>query len=340
MDESRLICAAIQAMKPLMEVENGEHDFEAVRIRMEAFQTGLQDLIAWKRSGGSSESSSSPAQPVASRLGKGHHNWKVGIAADLSALLDLDQGCLEYIAISRLSFLFQRIPSPLQPIRQTLIAGMTAFVSTAQRFLGILFPDLPPDLPSIYASPFTRPYLSHPASTSSLSPYEHQPFPTSPIRPEKRFPAHVSMCASLAVLSLRGTAAHIRQTQGARGSSAFLQSSRLQQAEVYLRGLGGRTEALIRQADKAFGTLDEMVRWSEEGHLDLPNPQLAGGLGTDEGVRDRGEGAGQGHSSEQAHNSLMSSGLFDFDLFSWDPNFLNPDWLPNTGQPDITTGWG
>jgi hypothetical protein len=74
MDESRLICAAIQAMRPLMEVENGEHDFEAVRIRMEAFQTGLQDLIAWKRSGGSSESPSSPARPVASRLGKGHHN--------------------------------------------------------------------------------------------------------------------------------------------------------------------------------------------------------------------------------------------------------------------------
>ena len=52
MDEYHLGQVALDAMRPLIAVEAGQHEFEEVRKAMQTFQTGVEVLSAWKRSAG------------------------------------------------------------------------------------------------------------------------------------------------------------------------------------------------------------------------------------------------------------------------------------------------
>jgi hypothetical protein len=237
----------------------------------------------------------------------------------MSALLDLDQKCLEYIAVTRLSFLFQRIPSPLRPIRGILIAGLTAFIPTAHRFLATLFPDIPPSANTLSYDP-QHAKTATSSSSSIHSPHNLYQVPVTAITEvDPRFPAYVAMCAPLAILALRGAAVHIRSMGGSADMSVLLHLPRLRRAEIHLRGLGGNGEEMLRQADEAFGTLEEEAQRTEQ----VSFGSLAGPGAGPEGPAPWDPGA----------DLMMGTALFDFDLFSWDPTLLTPDWntMPNGG---------
>lgn len=100
---------------------------------------------------------------------------------------------------------------------------------------------------------------------------------------------------------------------------------------------------LLDQADQPFGTLTEMTAWLEshtqsgfqvEGThppAALPPSQTIPLLPFD-----------NGSSWVDTDNTFNGAGLFDFDLFSWDPDFLAPDWMPapSVGTGGHTTGSG
>lgn len=58
MDEDRLGQLALAAMRPLMAVEAGQHEFGDVKKGMQVFQAGLEALVSWEPSSGASRESS------------------------------------------------------------------------------------------------------------------------------------------------------------------------------------------------------------------------------------------------------------------------------------------
>lgn len=129
------------------------------------------------------------------------------------------------------------------------------------------------------------------------------------------------MCASLAVLALRGAAVHVRLSPGGTevDIANMLQIPRLRRAETCLRGLGGNAEEVLRQADEAFGTLEEELQRSVEASAAITN--MAAGFAPG--------GSSQTPMWDPGADLMMGTALFDFDLFSWDPSLLAPGWNSN-----------
>lgn len=126
------------------------------------------------------------------------------------------------------------------------------------------------------------------------------------------------MCAPLAILALRGSAVQIR-SMGELGDgeiAALLQIPRLLRAIAYLKGLGGNTAEMLRQADEMFGPLEDELLRSERASQAFAVP--AGNLGS-----------GPAQPWDPGADLMLGTTLFDFDLFSWDPSLLAPGWNAN-----------
>lgn len=229
---------------------------------------------------------------------------------------------------------------------------MNIFLVTAQRFLATLFPN--PTTSSEFTSdpPMYTPHFLRPPSTQSFSSSHSNNNPLSPplnSYQDLHFPAHVSMCATLAVLSLRGAVAHYvssPENHKTEDITTLVNLPRLQRAEVYLRSLGGKTEDILGQADESFGTLEDFVRSIEsrnggvvrDGNGGMGGIQ-AGGDEVNMGQNSSGNNQAWGGNTGFGDGALLGAGLFDFDLFSWvDPTLLNTTWMP--GQTDQSPGQG